>query len=340
MAIRRPLVVTGAVTFALVLAAASQATLRAQSGSASTYAPPRTPWGDPDLQGVWPVTSSVGIPMQRPRELGTRAVLTEQEFQARAAQSAKQLETDNAEFEIETADTSNAGEVGSATSPPPHWLERGRPSRQASLVVEPADGRTPPLTAEAQARAKTTQDARRGRGPADSWEDRSYWDRCVTRGPVGSMLPTVYNAGNEIVQAPGYVVIRNEMIHEARVVPLDGRTKPGDNLRTPVGQSRGRWEGNTLVVETTNFSPEVTYRNVSAKNLRLIERYTRIAPHRVEWTMTIDNPSAWSRPWTYSLPMTEDDKQIIHEYACHEGNFGMANLLSAGREADKGKAAK
>ena len=130
------------------------------------------------------------------------------------------------------------------------------------------------------------------------------------------------------------------MVHEARVVPLDGRAKPGDNLRTLVGQSRGRWEGNTLVVETTNFSPEVTYRNVSAKNLRLIERYTRIGPQRVEWTMTIDNPSAWPRPWTYSLPMTQDDKQIIHEYACHEGNFGMANLLSAGREADKGKAAK
>ena len=211
---------------ALSLAVSSVA-LVAQSGAPAPYQPPRTPWGDPDLQGVWPTTDFLGTPFQRPAEFGTRTTLTEAEFAARADQARRQIETDNAEFEVETADISNAGEVGSATSPPPHWLERGKATRQASFVVDPPDGRVPELTAAGRQRRAALQETRRARGPADSWEDRSLWDRCLTRGLIGSILPTVYNAGNEIIQAPGYVVLRNEMIHEARVIPLDGRPHVG-----------------------------------------------------------------------------------------------------------------
>ena len=338
MDIRRQL---AAVTCALVVVAVGQSPVRGQSGTASSYTPPKTPWGDPDLQGVWPVTASVGIPMQRPPELGTRTVLTEQEFEARSKQSLRQLETDNAEFEIETADTSNAGEVGSATSPPPHWLERGKPSRQASLVVEPADGRTPALVPEAQARAKAAQETRRGRGPADSWEDRSYWDRCVTRGPVGSMLPTVYNAGNEIVQAPGYVVIRNEMIHEARVVPIDGRPHLPASIRSYMGDSRGRWEGSTLVVETRNVQRRAGIGGGAggaapqSDAITLTERFTPIDANTIQYTVTIADPGTWARPWTIAIPWQRDSDYRLFEYACHEGNYAMRNILSGAREDDR-----
>src|SRR5215216_1120227 len=210
-----------------------------RSSDATRFVPPRTPWGDPDLQGVWPGTEMVGVPLQRPREFGTRSVLTESEFQSRVQQAARQQEVDTADFDLETADTTNAGEVGSATSPPPHWLERGKPSHQASLIVDPPDGRMPPQTMEAQKRNAAAQEARQGRGPADSWLDRSLYDRCITRGVIGSILPVIYNNGNEIVQAPGYVVLRNEMIHEARVIPLDGRPHVGAHLRTYMGDARG-----------------------------------------------------------------------------------------------------
>jgi hypothetical protein len=189
----------------------------AQTPATKIFTPPRTPWGDPDLQGVWPGTAMVGVPMQRQQQFGTRNELTEEEFQARVKQ-AKQTEEDAlADFDVTNADTRNAGAVGSATSPPPHWLERGKPSRQASLIVDPPDGRQPPQVPEAQKRAADAQAARKGRGPADSYTDRSLYDRCVTRGVLGSILPVIYNNGNELVQAPGVVAIRNEMIHETRI---------------------------------------------------------------------------------------------------------------------------
>jgi hypothetical protein len=338
MPIRRRLAV---VTLALAAAGVGQANPGlAQAGAISTYSPPRTPWGDPDLQGIWPGTASLGIPMQRPRDLGTRAVLTEQEFGARARQFQQQLDTDNADFELETADTSNAGEVGSATSPPPHWLERGSPSRQASLVVMPPDGRTPTLTPEAQARVKAVQEARRGRGPADSWEDRSYWDRCVTRGVVGSVLPTVYNAGNEIVQGPGHVVIRNEMIHEARVVVLDGRPHVSGQIRTYMGDSRGWWDGNTLVVETTNVhrragigGPGGVVSQTDA--VTLTERFTLLDADTLQYSATVVDPGTWTTAWTIAFPWKRESNYQMFEYACHEGNYAMRNILSGAREDEK-----
>jgi hypothetical protein len=280
--------------------------------------------------------------MQRPRELGTRAVLTEAEYQARVTQQQQQLDTDNADFVIETADISNAGEVGSATSPPPHWLERGKASRQASLVVDPPDGRMPALTPEAQARQKLQQQARQGRGPADSWEDRSYWDRCISRGVVGSMLPTVYNAGNEIVQGPGYVVIRNEMIHEARVVPLNGGSHRGAGIRGYMGDSRGRWEGNTLVIETRHVHPRAGIGGAGAgapqtDAITLTERLTLLDANTLQYQVTIDDPGTWVRPWTLSFPWKRDSDYTLFEYACHEGNYAMRNILSGARADEKKK---
>src|SRR5262245_25203809 len=214
--------------------------LAAQTKKAWT--PPKTPWGDPDLQGQWPAVAN--IPMQRPASFGTRAFLTDAELAQREGQAQKQQQSDNEAF----------AKSNVTINPPSYWQERQKPNRQASLVVDPADGRIPPLTPEGQ---KFVQSLRDGLGPGqhfpdkvDSWEDFDIYCRCITRVLVSSMLPTIYNFGNQIVQAPGYVVIRNEMIHEARIIPLDGRPHVGSGIRSYMGDPRGHWEGNTLVVET------------------------------------------------------------------------------------------
>jgi len=194
---------------AIVALAVGAGIISVHAQNKDKWTPPRTPWGDPDLQGLWPGTESLGIPLQRDPKLGTRNELTEQEFENRLRQAQQAVDDMEAEFDLATADTSKAGQVGSATSPPPHWQERGTPSRQASLIVDPPDGRMPALTPQARARYDAIQAARQGRGPADSYTDRSLYDRCISRGVIGSVLPVIYNNGNEIVQAPGYVVIRN-----------------------------------------------------------------------------------------------------------------------------------
>ncbi len=324
---------------ALVVIAAG--TLVAQQG-ARTYSPPRTPWGDPDLQGKWPSTDMVGVPMQRDPKLGTRNVLTEEEFAQRQVQAARQAAQDEADFDLETATSTPGGDVGGPVSPPPHWLERGKPQYQASLVVDPPDGRTPPLAPEAQQRQTELAAARKGRGPADSYTDRSLYDRCITRGIAGSILPVIYNNGNEIVQAPGLVVIRNEMIHEARIVPLDGRPHPNANIKTWMGDSRGRWDGDTLVVETTNFDPRTSGINVNGGGrvsdaLTVTERFTRISPDLIRYSMTGNDPKTWTRPWTIESPLKRDDNYGFYEYACHEGNYAMFNILSGAR-ADEAEA--
>src|SRR5262245_31640209 len=182
---------TIAIVFATI-ALAFSTIAAAQSQSAKDFTPPRTPWGDPDLQGIWPGTSMVGVPLQRPQQFGDRNVLTDEEFQTRVREAKQTEENALADFDVNTADTRNAGSVGSATSPPPHWLERGQPSRQASLIVDPPNGRQPALVPEAQKRNADQQAARKGRGPADSYTDRSLYDRCVTRGVLGSILPVIY----------------------------------------------------------------------------------------------------------------------------------------------------
>jgi hypothetical protein len=307
----------------------------------ASYTPPRTPWGDPDLQGVWPGTEMVGVPLQRPQQFGTRNVLTEEEFQQRVSQSRQQEETALAEIDVFTVDTANAGAVGSPTSPPPHWLERGKPSRQASLIIDPPDGRQPPLSPEGEARAarqRSDAAARRERlrgREADTYTDRSLYDRCITRGVVGSILPVIYNNGNEIVQAPGVVVIRNEMIHETRIVPLDDRPHLPEAMKSYMGDSRGRWDGNTLVVETTNLNGRNSVGGngggQTSDRIKLVERFTMLDANTLQYQLTIDDPGTWTKPWTIAFPWKRDQGYGMFEYACHEGNYAMRNILSGSR---------
>jgi hypothetical protein len=311
----------------------------ADSGTASSYKVPRTSWGDPDLSGVWPGTAMVGVPMQRDENLGLRNWLTDEEYAAREAEFAHQEVLDNADFELENAATTPGGAVGGPVSPPPHWLERGLPQYQASLIVDPPNGRMPPLTEAGQARQVAVRAARQGRGPADSYTDRSLYDRCITRGMVGSLTPAIYNAGNQIVQSPGYVVITNEMIHEARVIPLDGRPPLGSAIKQWVGDSRGRWDGDTLVVETTNFTDRTNVGQARhSDKLKITERYTRVDEDTLVLRLTVEDSETWTAPWTLELPLQRDDGYGMFEYACHEGNLAMFNILS-GHRADERAAA-
>ncbi len=316
--------------------AASRANAVAATDSKSQV--PRTPWGDPDLQGNWTSQSELGVPFERPAEFGTRQVLTEKEFAEAAERLQKESARDNAEFELETADVSNAGQVGSATSPPPHWLERGSASRRTSMVIDPPDGRVPPLTPEARARVQSQVRGSFGNGPFNSTKDFTLYDRCITRGIPGSMFPAVYNANTRIVQGPGHVAISYEMIHETRLVPLDGRDPVGPEIRQYHGDSRGRWEGDTLVVETRNFNDKVNYRGAGS-NLHLIERFTRVDATTLRYEVTVDDPKAFEKQWTAALNLKPQSVEMF-EYACHEGNYGLFNMLSAARAADKAAASE
>ncbi len=328
-----------------VLAQAPSAQPGARPG-AKPYSPPRTPWGDPDLQGKWPGIDLVGVPMQRDQRFGTRNVLTEEEFKVEQARREKQALQDEAEFDLEAATATPGGDVGGPVSPPPHWLERGKAQYIASLIVDPPDGRMPPMTPEAQQRQQATAAARKasGRGPADSYTDRSLYDRCISRGIAGSFLPVIYNNGNEIVQGPGFVALRNEMIHETRVVYLDGRPPVGPAIKMWMGSSRGRWEGNMLVVETTNigsFAPGIGVNGGGQRHsdsIKVTDRITRVADDRLIWQMTFDDPQTWTRPFTIEMPLRRDDDYGMFEYACHEGNYSMFNILSGARADEKAAA--
>src|SRR5690242_13373188 len=308
------IVVAPALLFAPVAGLAQQAA----PAAAKKYTPPKTPWGDPDLQGIWP--GNMGVPMQRPKTMGERTELTDQEFAQRVAQSQRASAADAVEFAPKDE------KIG--IGPPSYWTERGKPTRQASLVIDPPDGRLPPMTPEAKAiQAKTPAE---WAGRANSYEDVNLYYRCITRGALGSIIPVVYNNGNQIIQAPGYVVIRNEMIHETRVIPLDGRPHVGSNIHMYLGDSRGHWEGNTLVIETTNFTNKtsvgsngVAYNGEGGRNseaMRLVERLTRVDANTINYQATIDDPKSWTRPWTMLISLKRDDKYQFLEYACHEGN--------------------
>jgi hypothetical protein len=307
----------------------------AASGIAAGYDPPKTPWGDPDLQGTWP--GNMGVPMQRPANMGTRTELTEQEFSQRVAQAQRQAAADS---ESTTASDSQPG-IG----PPSYWTERGKPTRQTSLIVDPPDGRLPALTPEEQ---KLRKEARNGRGFPGEWrgeanspDDLNIYYRCITRGLLGSIIPVVYNNGNQIVQAPGYVVIRNEMIHETRVIPLDGRPHLNSAIRSYMGDSRGHWEGETLVIETTNFTDQDAIGSNGAgypgdpghhsAELKVIERLTRVGPDTINYEATVVDPKTWVKPWTMLIVLKKDPHYQLLEYACHEGNYALGDILSGAR---------
>jgi hypothetical protein len=328
-------------------------TMAVEAQSPRTYTPPKTSWGDPDLQGVWPGTDMVGTPLERPRNFGTRNVLTDEEYAQRQNRAVNQANVDSQEtVNAVTKCDPNRGGLGNTPTtcsngvsigPPLYWDDRGKPNRQASLVVDPADGRIPPLTPEAQKLQADRAAARRARpcatvagGCHDSWEDESLWDRCITRGAVGSIVPNTYNQGNQIVQAPGYVILRNEMIHETRIIPVDGRPHAPSGVRTWMGDSRGRWENGSLVVETSNFNGrDVIAGTPVSDSLRLVERFTRLGPNALEYRLTIDDPKTWIKPWTVSFPLRRDANYTLYEYACHEGNYYMYNALTGARKQER-----
>ena len=310
------------------------AALGTASQAQQAAAQPRTSWGEPNLQGTWTSQPELSVPFERPPEFGDRRLLTDEELAARRATVDRQLEADNAEFDVETADRSNAGQVGSATSPPPHWLERGMVSRRTSLVVDPPDGRIPALTPEGQRRAQTGGgtfvNGSFSNAAFNAPKDLSLWERCITRGLPGAMFPTVYNANVRIVQGPGIVAVTYEMIHDTRIIATDGRSPPA--IRGYFGASQGRWQGDTLVVEVASFSPQALYRG-SRETLHLTERFTRVGD-TLHYEVTVYDPSTWTKPWTAALELVPQSEGMF-EYACHEGNHSMRNILSAARAAEK-----
>jgi hypothetical protein len=271
--------------------------------------------------------------MQRPINLGEKLYLTDEEIAQRESALAKQAENDKQEF------VAPGARVG--VNPPGHWGERARrPCRQTSLVVDPPNGRIPELTPEARTRTVPQGAGNNNPRPA-SWEDFSYYIRCITRGVTGSIFPVIYGNGAQIVQAPGFVMILHEMVHEARVIPLDGRPHAGSKLRSYMGDSRGRWQGNTLVIETTNFLGNRTGIGLNGGGtptsdaLKLTERYTRTDPNTIDYEVTIDDPKTYTEPWKVAFPITQEPGYQNFEYACHEGNYAMFNSLSGARAEER-----
>ena len=331
------------IVFVAVVCAAAASVLSAQAPTPSPYQPSKTPWGDPDLQGVWPSTDMVGVPFERPQQFGNRLFLTDAEFKARQDQASKQAELDVLEFDLEKppAEVVALGDVGGVTSPPPHWLERGQPSRQSSLIVEPANGRLPAMTPEGLAHQKGSGGTYAKQTGWNNASELSAYDRCISRGPIGSMMPVVYNNGNEIVQAPGLVAFRNEMIHETRVIPLDDRPMPPSMFKGYMGYSRGHFEGTTLVVRTTNLNGRTGAQGNGSMLLNsdaavLTERFTPVGKDVLQYEVSVNDPKTWTAPWKVSFPLKRDQDYQMFEYACHEGNYAMRNTLSGSR-ADEGK---
>jgi hypothetical protein len=290
---------------------------------ASTAKVARLADGHPDLTGVWDYRTLT--PLERPRQFANKEFLTDEEIAS--------LEREATERE----DGRPPGDARSAPSVhPPWWLDYGTKvvaTHRSSLIIDPPDGRIPPLTADAQKRDAARRSAGRGRGPTDGPEDRSLWEQCITRGLPEGMLPAGYNNNVRIFQTPGYVVIEMEMIHDARIVPMDGRPHLPQNFRRWMGDPRGHWEGDTLVVETTNFSDRVNFHGASS-NLKLTERFARLDAGTLDYRFTVEDPTTWTRPWTVNVPMAKNSEEMF-EYACHEGNYGLQNILKNARTEDR-----
>jgi hypothetical protein len=313
--------------------AASKAAAPSKASSAKSWTAPRTPDGQPDLQGIW--SNATITPLERPAALAGKAFFTEQEaaeFEARAAKGRVD------------APPPKPGEVGTYNQA---WVDAGTKvvsTRQTSLVVEPPDGIIP---IKPWAEKKRDDDLAHA---SDSWEYMNMWDRCITRGIPGGMFPANYNNAYQILQIPGYVVISAEMIHEVRAIPVDGRPHLPASVRQWNGDSRGHWEGDTLVVDTTNFNGKgsiATNPNVQrirgipeSEALHVIERFRRVDADTIDYRVTIDDPEVYTRKWEVSLPLSREKDYRIYEYACQEGNTAVENILKIGRAADAAAAKK
>jgi hypothetical protein len=296
-----------------------------------TYRPAMTAWNEPDLRGTWPIDHLNGTPMQRDPAQGNRHFLTDEEFAARA----QRVESAAARYENEHSDD----RLGQG-----HWVEMGQPSRRTSLLVSPANGRLPEMTAEGKRLSNMMRSSWRQNQPFDWVTDFDTWDRCITRGMPASMLPMQYNNGIRIFQAPGLVAIQLEMIHETRIIPTDGRASVPTQIQNWMGESRGHWEdGNTLVVETTNFKPGPSATNIVttgsppqndtpiSTDARVTERFTMTGADTIVYEMTHNDPVIFTAPWTVRLDWQRDDDYGFFEYACHEGNVQVRNYITASR---------
>ncbi len=303
--------------------AASAKAPAAKAPAAKPWTQPKTPWGQPDISGTWTSDGAIGIPRERPDTFAGRVELTDEEFTAKVKRD-EQTRT-RAENAVGSFRNDNA------------WLVKS--SRQTSLIVD-GDGKMPPLTPQAEARRAPRDRGTFGAGPFDSQSDFTLYDRCITRGIVGSVLPVVYGNGNRIVQTPNEVAISYEMVHDTRVIPLDGRPHISSKIRQYLGDARGRWEGNTLVVETTNLTDQTSI-GANGNGLRhsadmvITERFTRTAADELKYEIRVDDPKTYTRPFTFQLPLISPAGFQLLPYDCHEGNYMLRNVLSAERVEDK-----
>ncbi|HXD73787.1 MAG TPA: hypothetical protein VN628_08630 [Vicinamibacterales bacterium] len=286
----------------------------------------RTPWGDPDLHGEWTTEGEYGVPFERPAQFGTRAFLNDDEFAKRMRDTRVRDEQDLARVDV------LAGGVQGPSAPIPHWREYQTNSRRTSLVIDPPDGRLPPRTSTARPLPVQRCGSLLGGEPCDSYDEYGLGVRCIVHGGgfPDAMIPAVYNANMRITQAPGIVAITYELIHDTRVIPINVQRPPlSPKIRMYLGDARGRWDGNTLVVETTNLKGGT---RGSSPGLRLTERFTRVGRNDMQYQVTFTDPATWTAPWTAALDVrSRPDNAGVFEYACHEGNYGMRNMLSTAR---------
>jgi hypothetical protein len=294
------------------------------------YQPKKTSWGDPDLRGMWPIDSLGGLPLQRTVAMGNRVFLSEEELKAR--------DTLMAQWRSAAAEEDRDNKLGSG-----NWVEMTGAGRRTSLLVDPPNGRLPELTAEGK-RLDAMGRSSWVRGQTFDWvTDFDSWDRCISRGFPASMLPFRYNNGVQILQAPGYVIVNLEMIHDARIIPLDGRPAPPSAVTNWMGESRGHWEGNTLVVETSNIRQGAAPLNMAtigapanntipmSPEAHVTERFTMTGPDSLVYEMTFSDPVYWTAPFTVRADWTRNEKYKFYEYACHEGDEQIRNYITASR---------
>ena len=320
----------------LALAASVHAIAQTRAGgpqaSSSGWAG-RTLWGDPDLQGEWTSEGEYGVPLERPAQFGTRAFLTDAEYATRIDDVRRRDARDLARVDV------SSGNVEGANAPIPHWREYNTTSRRTSLVIDPPDGRLPPRTPTAAPIPVQRCGSLLGGEPCDSYDEYGLGVRCIVHGGgfPDAMIPAVYNANMRIAQTPGYVTITYELIHDTRIIPIEtaASTRPplSPKIRMYVGDARGHWDGTTLVVETTNLKAA---NRGSSPGLRLTERFTRTSRSDMQYQVTFTDPATWTAPWTAALDMkSRPDNAGVFEYACHEGNHGMSNMLSAARAMER-----
>ena len=340
--------VVGLFIMMLVTPTVGQAPSTAEDTSAaSDWTVPRTSWGHPDFQGVWTSDAEYGIPLERPAELGDRGLISEEDLAERLNEAEQRARLEFADRSAlspeEKADVPPRLPFGPVGDGPDHWFELGKAvSARSSLIVDPKDGRIPPVTPGAQRRVVDPRSVvgnergvgSQGTGPFNGPEDYHLSDRCITRGLPNTWFPQVYNNGFQIVQHPDHVAILYERLHEHRIIPLKGQLHLDKSVSQWMGDSRGHWEGDTLVVDVTNFGSKTTYKR-SSHGLHLVERYTRVDEDTVIVETTIDDPTTWTNPWTVRITGKRDANYWqIFEYACHEANYSLSNMLSAARAHD------